>query len=75
MVIYIYGYIWLYMPIYCILDVCTCILMSGLVFGMSGLGFGCLDLFLDVWTCSFLCLDSFLGVCVLVGCDYGVRVS
>jgi len=39
--------------------------VSGLVFWMYGLVFWCLDLYLDVWTCI-------LGVCMLVGCDYGV---
>jgi len=33
------------------LGVWTCIWASGLVFWVSGLVFGCLDLYLGVWTC------------------------
>ena len=48
------------------LGVWTCIWVSGLVFWVSGLVFWCLDLYFGAWTCT-------LGVCILVGCDYGVR--
>ena len=52
--------------------------MSGLVFCVSGLVLGCLDLFGGVWTCIFgvwTCLGrvwTCFFVCILVGCDYGV---
>ena len=41
--------------------------------------FGCLDLYLGVCTCMFgvwmccFCFWTCLFVCVLVGCDYGMR--
>ena len=39
---------------------------------MWGGVFGCLDLYLGVWTC-ILYTVYLQSVCILVGCDYGVR--
>jgi len=60
-------------------------LMSGLVFGVLRTCILGLDLYLGIWTCIWVsgfvlvCLDLYLGtvyfqgVCMLVGCDYGVH--
>ena len=52
------GKVYLFAKMFNILRVWTSILVSGLVFG-------CLDLYLGVWICI-------LDVCIVVGCDYGV---
>ena len=44
-------------------------------FGVSGFVLWCLDLFVLGLGLLVLCLDLFWGVCVLLGCDYVVRVS
>ena len=62
-------------------------LMSGLVFVFSELVFlclglyvgclalycGCLDLYFGCLDLYVGCLNLYLGVCILAGCDYGVR--
>jgi len=55
----------LYMIMYCILDVWTCIWVSELelVFWVSDLVFGCVTLYLK-------CLDLYSGYCIPVGCLY-----
>ena len=66
---HIYGYICLYIVFWMsglvLLGVWTCIWMSGFVLGRLDLFFGCLDLFLDVWTCQSegSALNGIFGPC------------
>ena len=62
----------------CILSVWTCIFVSGFVFLCLDLYFGCLDLYSGYCIlvgCLYTCRVSVYlwGVCIVVGCDCGVR--
>ena len=67
----------------CVCCVWTCVFGGWTCFWGYGFAFSVYGLVLFVSALVFLvyglvfvwCLDLFLGVCVLVGCDYGVCIS